>query len=111
MGLPVLLLTARGRKSGVLRTKALMHLPHGQDFVVIGSNLGSNRPPAWWLNLQADPTATVQVGGTEFAAKAREAQGQEREELWQSLAAKSPAYDDYKEITSRTIPVVILERL
>ncbi len=110
MGLPVLLLTARGRKSGLLRTKALMYMPYEQNFVVIGSNLGSDRHPIWWLNLQAEPIATVQVGAKEYQVFAREAQGEEREKLWQMVAEKSPAYNDYKTMTKRKIPVVVLDK-
>ena len=110
MGLPALLLTTTGRKSGLQRTKALMYLPQGEDFVVIASNLGDDRHPAWWLNLEADPNASVQVGGAHYAARAREAQGEERERIWRALVDRVPAYDDYKGRTTRRIPVVVLER-
>lgn len=110
MGLPVLLLTTTGRKSGQKRTKALMYLPQGEDFVVIASNLGSDRHPAWWLNLQAGPNAAVQVGSAHHAVRAREAEGEERERIWRALVDKAPAYDDYKARTTRRIPVVVLER-
>jgi deazaflavin-dependent oxidoreductase (nitroreductase family) len=109
-GMPVLLLTTTGRKSGAPRTTALTYLPRGDDFVVIASVLGEPRHPAWWLNLAAKPDATVQVGGTRHAVRARQAEGEEREALWRAVVAKTPDYDEYKARTSRRIPVVVLER-
>ena len=73
MGLPVLLLTTKGRKTGQSRTNALMYLPRGKNCVVIASYLGEPRHPFWWLNLEAEPDATIQVGGTRHAVRAREA--------------------------------------
>src|SRR5262245_36143213 len=81
MGMPVLLLTTTGRRSGERRTNALMYLPEGETCVVIGSNAGEPQHPAWWLNLQADPRATVQRGRQEIAVVAREARGEERARL------------------------------
>src|SRR3990170_6235850 len=73
MGMPVLLLTTTGRKSGVPRTNALMYLPEGRGCVVIASNAGERRHPGWWLNLQARPRATVQRGREVTPVVAREA--------------------------------------
>jgi len=110
MGLPVLLLTTKGRKSGESRTSPLMYLPRGNDFVVIASYLGEPRHPAWFLNLTAEPTADVQIGSAHHRVRAREAQGSEREELWRTVVAKTPDYAEYQQRTSRRIPVVVLER-
>jgi deazaflavin-dependent oxidoreductase (nitroreductase family) len=109
-GLPVLLLTTTGRKTGDPRTSALTYLPHGDDFVVIASVLGEPRHPAWWLNLAARPDASVQVGGTVHRVRARQAEGEERDALWRAVVAKMPDYDEYRARTSRRIPVVVLER-
>jgi deazaflavin-dependent oxidoreductase (nitroreductase family) len=109
MGLPVLLLTTTGRKTGHKRTRALMYLPRGSDFVVIASYLGEPRHPSWWLNLEAQPEAEVQVGSLSTPVRAREAQGDEREELWRAVVQKSPDYDEYQSRTTRRIPVVVLE--
>jgi deazaflavin-dependent oxidoreductase (nitroreductase family) len=109
MGMPVLLLTTRGRKTGQRRAKALMYLPRGKDFVVVASNLGSPSHPAWWLNLEAEPNASVQVGRTQQSVRAREAIGEERGELWQAITERQPAYNEYQAQTSRRIPVVVLE--
>lgn len=110
MGLPVLLLTTTGRKSGLARTKALLYLPRDQDFVVIASVLGEPRHPYWWLNLEANPNASIEIGSTRYAVRAREAEGEEREQLWRAFTAKTPAYDEYQAQTARRIPVVVLER-
>lgn len=109
-GMPVLLLTTSGRKSGQPRTTALTYLPRGDDFVVIASVLGEPRHPAWWLNLVANPDASVQVGGARHAVRARAAEAEERDALWRAVVAKNPDYDEYRARTSRRIPVVVLER-
>ena len=87
-----------------------MYLPYGDDFVVIASNLGQANHPAWWINLLAEPVATVQVGSLRYTVHAREADGEEREKLWSLIAAKNSDYKQYRSWTSRRIPVVILER-
>ena len=110
MGLPVLLLTTKGRKSGIWRTKALMYLPHNEDFIVIASNLGQAHHPMWWLNLQAEPNAKVEIKGANYPVLSREAVGDERREIWQALIAVAPSYEEYKQKTERQIPVVILEK-
>ena len=110
MGMPILVLTTRGRKSGLERTRALTYLPRGDDFVVFASNLGGEKHPLWWLNLEADPNAAVEVGGERIPVRAREAEAEEREALWQAINAKVPDYDVYQAQTPRRIPVVVLER-
>ena len=110
MGFPVLLLTTKGRKSGLTRTKALMYLARGEDLIVVASALGQPTHPAWWLNLEAEPQAVVEIGSKQFDVRAREAEGEEREELWRAFIDKSAAYDAYQAETSRRIPVVVLER-
>lgn len=109
-GLPVLILTTRGRKTGQPRAKALMYLPHGRDLVVVASNLGQSHHPSWWINLKAEPNATVRIGRDHFPVQAREADGNERERLWNAIAEKNTDYDQYRSWTARRIPVVVLER-
>jgi deazaflavin-dependent oxidoreductase (nitroreductase family) len=109
MGLPVLLLTTTGRRSGKARTSALLHLPRGEEFVVIASCLGEPRHPSWWLNLERNPEAWVQVGSRRVRVRAREASGEEREELWRAMVARTPDYEEYRKRTARRIPVVVLE--
>ena len=110
-GLPILVLTTKGRKSGLPRQNALMYLPYGKDFVVIASNLGDEKHPAWWINLKAEPTASVQIKDAHYTVHAREAAEDEREKLWQAIAEKNSDYEQYRTWTSRRIPVVILERV
>lgn len=107
-GLASLLLTTTGRKSGVARTVALTYVPDGQDFVVVASNGGANRDPAWWLNLRATPQATVQVGADLVPIVAHAADPDERARLWPTLTAANPFYTRYEQLTARAIPVVIL---
>ena len=108
-GLPVLLLTTRGRRSGQPRTSALTYLPRGDACVVVASHLGEPRHPFWWLNVEARPIARVQVGSVKRSMRARQAEGEEREAIWDELIARSPQYEQYRERTERRIPVVVLE--
>jgi deazaflavin-dependent oxidoreductase (nitroreductase family) len=109
MGLPVLLLTTRGRRSGRQRTNALMYLPADDRYVVIASYLGEPRHPAWWLNLKASPETTIQVGPRTLPVVAREAEGEERERLWKEIVGRQGDYAEYQQRTERRIPVVVLE--
>jgi len=109
-GQPVLLLQTTGRRSGRTRTTPVQYLADGDMFVVVASNAGAARPPAWYLNLRADPHVQVQIHGDKFDAIARDATPEERPELWKQMAEHWPAYDDYQKKTDREIPIVILER-
>jgi deazaflavin-dependent oxidoreductase (nitroreductase family) len=108
-GLPVLLLTTTGRKSGEPRTRALTYFPRGTTSVVVASYLGEPRHPDWWLNLRRDPAATVQRGGEVARVRAREADGAERERLWREITTSAPDYAEYQSRTERRIPIVLLE--
>jgi deazaflavin-dependent oxidoreductase (nitroreductase family) len=108
-GFDVLLLTTRGRRSGEARYAALQMLPHRDGWAVIASNAGQDHHPAWFLNLEAHPEATVQIGPRRMRVVAREARADERAELWALFVAVEPAYDEYERRTTRTIPVVVLE--
>jgi deazaflavin-dependent oxidoreductase (nitroreductase family) len=109
-GTSVLLLTTTGRKSGEVRTTPLIYGVHGDDYVIVASKGGAPEPPAWYLNLEANPDVGVQVKGDEFIARARTATPEEKPELWALMAAEWPDYDDYQKKTDREIPVVVLER-
>lgn len=108
-GVPTLLLTTRGRRSGQLRRTALIYGRAGDAYVVVASQGGAPKHPAWYLNLEADPRVHVQVGAEELDARARTATGEERAALWPELAAIWPAYEDYQRRTDREIPVVVLD--
>ncbi len=108
-GLPIVLLTTTGRTTGRPRTVPLCSLRDGQSLVVIGSYGGLDRPPSWWLNLQREPRAEVQLGRSTWTVVAREATGGERARLWTAVTERAPGYRDYERRTSRRIPVVVLE--
>jgi deazaflavin-dependent oxidoreductase (nitroreductase family) len=110
IGIRVLLLTTRGRKTGRRRTLPLAFVEYKGDFVVVASNGGSERPPAWWLNLQEAETAEIQVGGEQFEVEWDCVPESERMEYWRRLQAAIPAYRIYRTRTSREIPVVRLRR-
>jgi deazaflavin-dependent oxidoreductase (nitroreductase family) len=108
-GAPILLLETIGRKSGQRRTAPVVYLRDGERLVVIGSNAGNLRPPAWALNLNANPDAEVQVGGERRSVRARVAEGDERAELWRKANEMYSGFDDYEENTDREIAVFVLE--
>jgi deazaflavin-dependent oxidoreductase (nitroreductase family) len=109
-GTQVLILTTKGRRSGEERSTPLIYGPHGDDYLVVASKGGAPEHPAWYLNLAADPEVEVQVRGDRFAARARTATAEEKPELWSTMTATWPQYDEYQKKTDREIPVVVLER-
>jgi deazaflavin-dependent oxidoreductase (nitroreductase family) len=109
-GTTTLLLSTTGRRSGETRTTPLIYQRHGDDYLVVASDGGSDNHPAWYLNLQADPDPHVQVMADRFPAHARTATAEERAAMWRTMTAAWPPYDDYQQKTEREIPVVVLER-
>ena len=109
-GTTALLLTTTGRKSGEERTTPLIYQEHNGDYLVVASKGGADEPPAWYRNLEADPTVHVQVKGDKFRANARTARSEEKPEMWSKMTGAWPAYDEYQRKTDRAIPVVVLER-
>jgi deazaflavin-dependent oxidoreductase (nitroreductase family) len=106
---PVLLLTTTGRKSGQPRTAPVLYLPDGERLVVIGSNAGNVKPPAWSLNLVAKPDAEVEVGPERRSVRARVAEGEERAELWRRMNEQYAGFEDYRAKTARDIRLFVLE--
>lgn len=106
---PVLLLTTTGRKSGQKRTAPVVYLADGEDVVVIGSNAGHNRTPAWSLNLKANPEAEIEVGRERRTVRARVAEGEERAELWRKHNEQYSGFDEYEARTDRDIALFVLE--
>jgi deazaflavin-dependent oxidoreductase (nitroreductase family) len=106
-----LLLTTKGRASGEPRTAPLIFVRDGENCVIIASLGGAPRHPSWYLNLVAEPRVQVQVKGDVFEAVARTARSPERERLWAKAVEGWPQYDDYQALTTREIPVVVLERV
>jgi len=111
-GTKILVLFTKGRKSGEERANALIYEPDGADYLIVASKGGAPQPPAWLLNLEADPEAVeVQVKGDRFKANARTATDEEKPRMWKKMTEAWPDYDNYQTKTDRQIPVVVLERL
>ena len=105
---PILLLNTVGRKSGKKRTSPLLYVMDGEDFVIIASKGGASAHPAWYLNLMANPEATVEIEDREVRVRAEEAHSEEKSRLWQKMVEMYPAYDAYQEKTEREIPLLVL---
>jgi deazaflavin-dependent oxidoreductase (nitroreductase family) len=104
----VVLLTTTGRQTGKKRTVPLLSFRHGDDLVVIASYGGLDQPPAWWVNLQANPHAELVAGRETRTVTARNAASDERALLWAEVTARAPGYLEYQRRTTREIPVVVL---
>jgi F420H(2)-dependent quinone reductase len=107
-GMPILVLATVGRKSGKTRSTPVGYIEHRDGFAVLASNAGSDRSPAWWLNLQADPRAEVLARRKRIAVQARRADPSEEAKLWSEFARRNPGFDEYRNLTERQIPVVVL---
>jgi deazaflavin-dependent oxidoreductase (nitroreductase family) len=110
-GVPTLLLTTTGKKSGQQTTTPLIYGRDGERLLVVASKGGAPRHPMWYTNLAANPDVEVQVKDERYRAKARTAGPDEKPKLWETMAAIWPAYNDYQQRTERQIPVVIIERV
>jgi deazaflavin-dependent oxidoreductase (nitroreductase family) len=109
-GVPSLLLTTTGRKSGEPRTSALIFARDGDDYLVVASMGGWPTHPSWYLNLQANPRAEIQVKAEHIRVTARTASDEEKPRLWKIVTEQWPNYDVYQSRTERVIPVVVLTR-
>jgi deazaflavin-dependent oxidoreductase (nitroreductase family) len=109
-GSTILLLTTVGRTSGEKRTTPLIYAQDGDRYVIVASQGGAPEHPGWYRNLVKNPEVEVQVLGEVFAARARTAEGEERERLWEKANEVWSHYDEYQRRTDRRIPVVVLER-
>lgn len=112
-GLPIVMLTTTGARSGKARTVPVLGLPDGDRIVVFASGYGQNsRPPAWYYNLRAVPEASATVNGVDHRVRASEAECEERDRLWRKGVEIYPGFTDYQErIAGRQIPVMILSTL
>jgi deazaflavin-dependent oxidoreductase (nitroreductase family) len=110
-GAQILYLTTVGRKTGKVRTVPLAFVRDGDDYVVAASNGGSDWQPGWWLNLQAQPQATIRVGDADVAITASAVADTDRTELWRRLSDQLDAYDGYQQKVSRRIDLVRLRPL
>jgi deazaflavin-dependent oxidoreductase (nitroreductase family) len=109
-GAPVLLLTSTGAKSGQPRTTPVVYQQDGERMVIFASKAGAPENPAWYHNLVANPTATVEVGSDRVDVEAIVTEGEERERLFRRQIELMPQFADYEKKTTRQIPVVALAR-
>ena len=110
-GRKILLLTTTGAHSGTPHTTPMTYATDGDRVLVIASNAGAARHPDWYYNLVAHPTVTVELHDEMYQARARVAEGAERDQLWALIVARMPYFADHQARVSRQIPVVILERM
>jgi len=109
-GAPTLLLTTLGRKSGLERSTPLYYVEDGQGWAVMASNAGSDNHPAWFLNLQANSSAKIQIRDEKFDVKACVAGSDDKARLWAEFLELFTGYETYQQMTDRDIPIVILQR-
>jgi proline iminopeptidase len=110
-GSTILLLTTTGRRSGDKHTTPLIYAKDGDRYVIVASKGGAPDDPGWYKNLVKTPEVELQVAAEVFRARARTAHGEERTRLWKKANEVWPHYDEYAKLTSREIPVVVLERI
>jgi len=108
-GIPIVVYTLRGRRSGKLHKVPLMRVEHGGRYAMVASKGGSTAHPVWYHNLRAGPEVSVQDVATVIDGHARELDGPEREEWWQRAVAVFPTYAEYQRRTDRRIPVFVVE--
>jgi len=106
-----MLLTTIGARTGATRVSPLAYTVDNGHVVIVASKGGSDSHPAWFLNIEANPIVTVEVGSETYRARARSAHGAERERLYAQHANVHPSFHDYPKKTDRVIPVIVLERL
>jgi deazaflavin-dependent oxidoreductase (nitroreductase family) len=109
-GLPIIVVTTRGNKSGKLRKTPLMRVEHDGEYALVASMGGAPKNPVWYHNLKAHPRAAVQDGAEAFDVDVREADGDDRGVWWERAVAAYPPYADYQAKTERTIPVFVASR-
>jgi deazaflavin-dependent oxidoreductase (nitroreductase family) len=108
-GLPVILLTTRGARSGRIRKTPLMRVEHDGRYALVASQGGAPKHPFWYFNLKADPRVELQDGPVKQDMTAREVTGAEKAEWWERAVTAFPPYAEYQEKTSREIPVFVVE--
>jgi deazaflavin-dependent oxidoreductase (nitroreductase family) len=110
-GRPLMILTTIGAKTGLEREAIVTYSRDGDDYVIAATKSGAPENPAWYHNLRANPTATVEVDHEKFRARTSIATGADRDRLWDQHAAEHTAFQQYPSMTDRVIPVIALERI
>jgi F420H(2)-dependent quinone reductase len=108
-GLPVVIITNRGARTGVVRKTPVMRVEHGGRYAAVASQGGAPTHPYWYYNLRANPRVELQDGPDKRDMTAREVSGEERAQWWDRAVAAYPPYAEYQQKTSRQIPVFVLE--
>ena len=108
-GSQTLILTTKGRKSGESRDTPLIYGRSGDDYLIVASKGGSDEPPSWYLNLEANPETEIQVWDKRMKTRARDATPEEKPAMWREMTSHWSDYDEYQKKTEREIPVVVLE--
>ncbi len=110
-GLPIIIITTRGNKSGKVRKTPLMRVEHGGEYALVASMGGAPKHPVWYRNLTSDPAAVmVQDGPEPFLADVRELDGDEKAVWWERAVSAFPPYAEYQQRTERVIPVFVARR-
>ncbi|NJP05634.1 MAG: nitroreductase family deazaflavin-dependent oxidoreductase [Chloroflexaceae bacterium] len=109
--MPLLLMTTTGAKSGQPRIAPLVYTRDGEQYIIIASKGGAPTNPDWYHNILAHPEVTIEVGVEQFQARATVPQAEERDRLFNQMAAQLPLFAEYQRNTTRRIPVVVLERI
>ncbi len=104
----ILILNTTGRRSGKQYLTTLSYYRDGNRYLIVASNWGEERHPAWYFNLMHQPHTSIQVGSNTIAVEAQAAQGEERERLWQLVTAQNEQYSNYQKSLNRRIPIVVL---
>jgi deazaflavin-dependent oxidoreductase (nitroreductase family) len=111
-GLPIIVVTMRGNKTGKIRKTPLMRVEHEGEYLLVASMGGAPKHPVWYYNLKADPdSVTIQDGADAFAVRVQELSGDEREQWWERAVAAYPPYAQYQTRTERVIPVFLAQRI
>ncbi|MDE3205721.1 MAG: nitroreductase family deazaflavin-dependent oxidoreductase [Acidobacteriota bacterium] len=110
-GLPVIIVTTRGARSGKVRKLALMRVEHEGEYALVASKGGAPEHPDWYRNMKADPHVMIQDGPAPFDAVAEEVSGEEKAAWWERAVAAYPPYADYQKATERPIPVLVARRV
>ncbi|MET7612418.1 nitroreductase family deazaflavin-dependent oxidoreductase [Streptomyces seoulensis] len=108
-GMPVIILTTRGNRSGKIRKTPLMRVEHDGRYAIVASVGGAPKHPVWYFNVKADPTVDLQDGPDKREMRAREVKGDEKAKWWDRAVAAYPPYAEYQQKTDREIPVFVLE--
>ena len=109
-GMPVMLLTTIGRKTGKQRVTPVVYIRDGDSYVITAAYAGADKHPSWFVNLQANPKVMIEVSNVTRSVVARQASAEEKKRLWAQLIAQAPFFEGYQQKTTRDIPMVILQQ-